>query len=142
MLESLVLEFLEGMKMRVITFWFRCDNLIEKLALPMLLAGFGIGLGHSDGLSHRPTSLCSDHNHSCGWRRFKDQSPFVLSEVRFRGHVSPIQLRRLLSSFSQEDKTWKPTEWEVCLSDPANWRHSRVAIPMCQFGLTHPYLSA
>ena len=69
-LQSVLLELLGRVIVRVIPLRFGRDDLIQKFALAVLLARLYIGLGHGDGLAKRAPSLGGDHEHSSNWWRF------------------------------------------------------------------------
>jgi len=61
-LQSVPPQLLGRAVVRVIPFRFRCDNLIQKFALAVLLACLDVGLAHRDGLAKRASSLGGDHD--------------------------------------------------------------------------------
>src|SRR3984957_10435796 len=75
----------------VIPLGFRGNDLIEKLALAVLLARLHVGLCHGDGFAEGAAVLGRDHDHARTRWRFEDELPLLSREISFRGHrSSPI----------------------------------------------------
>jgi hypothetical protein len=68
--KPVVPEFLGGVVSGVVRLWFSCHDLIQELAVAVLGARFGVGLGHRDRLAEhsargrRRLTTCA----SCSWR--------------------------------------------------------------------------
>ena len=90
-LQPVLLELFGGVRVVVVTLGFCRHDVVEKLAVAVLLAGFDIGLGHGDRLAKGTPALGGHHDHSRAGRRFEDQLPFLGCEVCLRcHHRSPI----------------------------------------------------
>src|SRR5215207_7931521 len=62
------------------------DQLVQELALAVLLARLRVRLRHREGLPERAAALGSDHDHSRARRSLEDELPFLRREVSLSRH--------------------------------------------------------
>src|SRR5262249_34861364 len=81
-----LLELLVRVVARVPALRLRRDDLVEQLAVAVLLPRLGVRLPDRESLAERPSALCADHDQAGAGRPFQDLLPLVLGEVGLARH--------------------------------------------------------
>src|SRR5437764_10542914 len=115
MLQTVLLEFLNRVVARVVELGLRRDNLVEQLALPVLLARLDVRLCNRDRLPDGASALCGDHDHAGARRSLEHEAPLLLCEVSLSRH------RLLLCTVDELDSP----SWRVTTSAPERSRIQR-----------------
>src|SRR5258707_1777681 len=80
-------ELLRRVVARVVDLGVRADDRVEQLAVPMLGARFGVGLGHRDRLAPEAAALRGDHEQARRGRTLEDLLPLLRREVLLTSHL-------------------------------------------------------
>src|SRR5689334_1433384 len=84
--QGVLLQVLRRLGARAVDLRLGGDDLVEKLALAMLLAGLGVGLRHRERLADRSAPIRRDHDQPGAGRTLEDLRPLLVREVRLAGH--------------------------------------------------------
>src|SRR5437660_5384569 len=88
MLQSVLLEFLNRVVARVVELGLGRDNLVEQLALAVLLARLNVRLRYRERLADRASALGREDDHAGARRSLEHEVPLLRCEVSLSRHRS------------------------------------------------------
>src|SRR5712691_13157049 len=93
MLQAMISELPGRVISRVVHLGLRRHDLVEKLALSMLLARLHVGLRDGDRLPEGSPALRRDDDHAGAWRTLEHEPPLLRREIGLSSHatiLSPV----------------------------------------------------
>ena len=85
-MQARLLQLVDRVVARVVELRFRGNDLVEQLALTVLLARLHVRLRHRDGFAERPAALGRDDYHAGAGRTLEHECPFLVCEVSSSSH--------------------------------------------------------
>src|SRR5438477_11275822 len=86
MLQAVLFELRDRVVACVIELGLRLDNLVEQLALAVLLARLDVGLRYRERLADRASALGGDDDHAGARRPLEHELPLLRCEVSLSRH--------------------------------------------------------
>src|SRR6266567_8312478 len=88
--QAVILELLGRVISRVVHLGLRRHDLVEKLALSMLLARLHVGPRDGDRLPESSPALRRDDDHAGAWRTLEHEPPLVRREIGLSSHATVL----------------------------------------------------
>src|SRR5260370_42042189 len=92
MLQAVLLELVDRVVARVVDLGLGGDDLVEQLAVAVVLAGLDIRPGDRKRLADRAPARGGDHDHASAGRSLEHELPLLLREVSPTRHRVPVTI--------------------------------------------------